>query len=54
MEKRLAEKMDSLDVQAEATCVVCTNPNPIGNQFCYHGRYGVCLSHFLCQGRLIV
>ena len=49
MEKRLAEKMDSLDVQAEATRVVCTNPTLIdaseepvvatGNQFCYCGHY---------------
>mgnify|MGYP006157755839 CR=1 FL=1 len=49
MEKRLAEKMDSLDVQAEPTHVVCTIPNLIdalekpvvatGNQFCYRGHY---------------
>ena len=49
MEKRLAEKMDSLDVQAEPTRVVRTNPNLIdaseepvvatGNQFCYRCRY---------------
>ena len=49
MKRRLAEKMDSLDVHAEPTRVVCTNPNLIdaseepvvatGNQLCYCGHY---------------
>jgi hypothetical protein len=49
MEKRLADKMDSLDVQAKPTRVVCHNLNLVdaseepviatSNEFCYCGRY---------------
>ena len=61
MEKRLAEKMDSLDVQAEPTHVVRPDPNlvdaseePVVATFVIVASIAVCWSHFVCHGRQIV